>query len=81
MLPFNKCPLCNSKVIEKEVEKLLRGGKNIAVIKVKAEVCQHCGERLYSKDTITLFETIKYKLEKNQVSDFKALGQSFQIAG
>ena len=81
MLPFNKCPICKNEVVEKNVEKLLRGGKNTAVIKVKAEVCLHCGERLYSKETITLFEQIKLKLEKQDVSDFQLLGQSYQIAG
>ncbi len=81
MLPFNKCPLCGSEVIEKDVEKLLRGGNNTAVVKVKAEVCLHCGERMYSKEIITFFEEIKLKLEKHDVSDFQLLGQSYQIAG
>jgi YgiT-type zinc finger domain-containing protein len=81
MLPFNKCPICKNEVVEKNVEKLLRGGKNTAVVKVKAEVCLHCGERLYSKETITLFEQIKLKLEKQDVSDFQHLGQSYQIVG
>jgi YgiT-type zinc finger domain-containing protein len=79
MLPFNKYPICNNEVVVKNVEKLLRGGKNTAVVKVKAEVCLHCGERLYSKDTITLFEQIKFKLEKQDVSEFQLLGQSYQI--
>ena len=80
MIPFNKCPICGGEVIEKEVEKLLRGGKNTAVIKVKAEVCLHCGERLYSKDTITHFEQIRSKLERQEVAEFKQIGQSYQIA-
>ncbi len=81
MLPLNRCPFCESEVVEKEVEKLLRGGKNTAVVKVKAEVCLRCGERLYSKETITFFEQIKSKLEKQDVSGFQPLGQSYQIAG
>jgi len=39
MIPFNKCPVCGGEVIEKDLEKLLRGGKNTAVVKIKAEVC------------------------------------------
>lgn len=39
-------------MIEKEVEKLLRSGNNTAVLKVYAEVCLCCGERLYSKETV-----------------------------
>ena len=80
MLPFEQCPVCGGEVVSKEVEKLLRGGVNTAVIRVQAEVCLHCGERLYSKETIMLFEQIRAKLERQEVSEFCPLGQSFQIA-
>ena len=79
MIPFNKCPICGGEVIEKEVEKLLRGGNNTAVIRVKAEVCLHCGERLYSKDTVKYFEEIRTKLKKQEVSDFEVVGQTYQV--
>ena len=36
-------------VVEKGVEKLLRGGLHAAVVTVRAEVCLRCGEHLYSK--------------------------------
>ena len=81
MIPFDKCPICGGEVVEKKVEKLLRGGNNTAVVEVKAEVCLRCGERLYSKDTITFFDKIRLKLKRNDVSDLKLLGQSFQVAG
>jgi len=35
--------------VEKEVEKILRGGAHTALLKVRAEVCLRCGERLYSQ--------------------------------
>jgi YgiT-type zinc finger domain-containing protein len=54
--PFDKCPVCGGELEEKEVEKLLRGGVNTAIIRVRAEVCLHCGERLYSQETVRLFE-------------------------
>ncbi len=79
MLPFDKCPLCGGEVVEKEVEKLLRGGSHIAVVKVRAEVCLHCGERLYSKETISDFERIRTKLARQEVAEFQPLGQSFQV--
>jgi YgiT-type zinc finger domain-containing protein len=79
MIPFKECPICKGEVVEKEVEKLLRGGKNTAVLKVKAEVCLHCGERLYSKETVSHFEQIRLKLERQEVSDFELLGQSYQV--
>lgn len=81
MIPFNKCPVCGGEVIDKDVEKLLRGGKHTAVVNAKAEVCSHCGERLYSKDTITYFEQIRLKLERQDLAEFQPLGQSFRVAG
>jgi YgiT-type zinc finger domain-containing protein len=66
-------------MIEKEVEKLLRGGNHTAVLTVCAEVCLHCGERLYSKETISQFEQIRSKLLRQDLADFQPLGQSFQV--
>ena len=79
MMPFSKCPLCGGEMVEKEVEKLLRGGVHIAAVTVRAEVCLHCGERLYSKETVSLFEQIRTKLACQDVADFQPLGQAFQI--
>lgn len=80
MKPFKKCPVCGGELAEKEVEKLLRGGNNTAVLKVNADVCLHCGERLYSEDTVRKFEEIRAKLERQQTSDFKLLGKNFKAA-
>lgn len=79
MMPFEKCPVCGSKMIEKEVEKLLRGGIHTAVLKIQAEVCLHCGERLYSQETVRRFEEIRAKLEHQDTAEFQLLGQSFQV--
>jgi len=80
MMPFSKCPVCGGEMVEKDIEKLLRGGVHIAVVTVSAEVCLRCGERLYSKDTISRFEQIRAKLSRQEVADFQPLGQSFQVA-
>ena len=79
MLPFEKCPVCGNNMVSKEVEKLLKGGNNTAIVRVNAEVCQHCGERLYSKETVIYFEKIRKKLLNQDVSTFKALGQTFEV--
>lgn len=79
MRPFEKCPICGGELIEKEVEKLLRGGINTAVIKVHADVCLHCGERLYSQETVRRFEEIRSKLERQETVEFQPLGLSFQV--
>jgi YgiT-type zinc finger domain-containing protein len=78
--PFDKCPVCGGELVEKDVEKLLRGGKHTALVKVRAEVCIHCGERLYSEETVRRFEEIRAKLERQQTSEFQPMGQSFQAS-
>jgi len=79
MKPFEKCPVCSGELVRKDVEKLLHGGKHTAVISVSAEVCLHCGERLYSEDTIKRFEEIRVKLAQEQTTDFQPMGQAFQV--
>ncbi len=80
MMPFEKCPICDGELIEKEVEKILKGGIHTAALKVRAEVCLHCGERLYSPQTIRRFEEIRVKLERQETEEFQPLGLSFQVA-
>ena len=79
MQPFKLCPVCGGEVIQKNVEKLVKGGKNIAVLHVAADVCLHCGERLYSKKTVQQFELVRKKLEKQEVDEFQLLGQSYEV--
>jgi len=79
MMPFEKCPVCGGVLEMKQVEKLLRGGGNTVSLKVTAEVCQHCGERLYAEDVVKSFEEIRSKLQKQEFTHFRALGQSFTI--
>jgi YgiT-type zinc finger domain-containing protein len=79
MIPFNKCPICGGDVVEKMVEKVLMGGKNTAVVKVEAEVCLKCGERIFSKETIKRFEQIRLKLENQETDGFLPMGQSYQV--
>ena len=80
MKPFERCPVCGGELVEKEVEKLLKGGVHIAVLRVQADVCLKCGERLYSIETVRRFEQIRLKLERQELSGFQPLGQSFQVA-
>ena len=75
MMPFSQCPVCGGEI----VEKLLRGGNHTAVVRVCAEVCLHCGERLYSQETVRLFQEIRAKLEREEVGGFQPLGQSFEV--
>lgn len=79
MLPFEKCPVCGGELKEKVVEKILHGGKHAAVLQIKSEVCLHCGERLYAEETVRLFEKIRNKLKRQEISGFDPLGQTFSV--
>ena len=79
MMPFGKCPICGGEVVAKEVEKLLRGGVNTAAVKVSAEVCLKCGERLYDQETVRCFERIRDRLKRDDVAGFSPMGQSYQV--
>lgn len=79
MKPFEKCPVCGGELQKKEVEKLLRGGEHTAVLRVSAEVCLHCGERLYTENAIRYFEKVRNKLKRQDLSGFQPLGQSFKV--
>jgi YgiT-type zinc finger domain-containing protein len=80
MRPFEQCPVCSGELVEKEVEQLLRGGLNTAVLQVRADVCLHCGERLFSEATIRRFAEIRSNLERQETADFQPLGRSFRVA-
>jgi len=79
MKPFEKCPICGGEVVEKYVEKLLRGGLNTAVVEASAEVCLHCGERLYSDEIVKRVEEIRRKLELKETREFEPVGQFFKV--
>ena len=68
MTPFDKCPVCGGKMVEKEVEKILRGGNLTEIVKAQAEVCLRCGERLYAPDVVKRFKKIRSKLQKEQMA-------------
>lgn len=79
MITFENCPVCGGRLETKLVEKLLRGGNDTVSLKVTAEVCQHCGERLYAEDVVRSFEEIRTKLQKREFDKLKSLGQSFTV--
>jgi len=77
---FERCPICKGEIAEKEVGKVLKGGTNTAIIKLTAEVCLHCGERLYTPETVSRFEGIRKKLSQEDVSEFELIGKTFHVA-
>ncbi len=80
MKDFDACPNCGGGMTTKSVEKLLRGDVNVAMVTVTADVCEHCGERLYSLDTVRCFERIREKLKRHDISEFQPMGRSFLVS-
>jgi YgiT-type zinc finger domain-containing protein len=74
------CPVCSGKLVKKEVEKFVKGNGDTAVLKIKAEVCLHCGMRFYPPAVIARFAEVKRKLEKGQTKSFVLTGKSYKVA-
>jgi YgiT-type zinc finger domain-containing protein len=79
MLPFPKCPICGGEVALKSLEKIVRGGEHTAIVPIEAEVCLHCGERLYSSSQVRYFEQVRDKLERQDLDDLRAVGRTFRV--
>lgn len=77
---FEACPVCGGELIEKEVEKLLRGGNDTATLQVDALVCLHCGERLYPEDTVRRFERIRSDLASHRTGDLQHIGRTYRAS-
>jgi YgiT-type zinc finger domain-containing protein len=67
---------CGSKDLEdREVEKLVRGGDDVAALRVRATVCHRCGERYFSTNVVQVLEKARRRLEGGELGGFRALGR------
>lgn len=73
------CPICGGDVTIKEVEKIVKGGSNVAILKVKAGVCSKCGERVYSKETHDKIQKVRKELELGKTKDFEVVGRAYKV--
>lgn len=73
---LSKCMRCGSADLEdREVEKLVRGGDDVAVLRVQATVCHHCGERYLANEAVRSLEDARHDLAEGKVSRFRSLGR------
>lgn len=76
----NKCPSCGLEKLEKKsITHAVSGGNNTALIDVEVEICQKCGEILFTSEQVRYFEDIKEKLEKEDVRNFIQIGKNFKL--
>ncbi len=71
------CPVCGGMIVEKEVEKVVRGGNDVAVLKVLAGVCAKCGERLYDADTHRWIDQVRRYLLEKRYGTLKKVGSVY----
>ncbi|MBS3734645.1 MAG: YgiT-type zinc finger protein [Phycisphaerae bacterium] len=80
MRGFDKCPVCGGEIATKDVEKIVRGGAHTAAVHVRADVCLHCGERLYTPEQVRRFEDLRRKLQRRETQGLKHVGEFFEVA-
>jgi len=72
---LSSCARCGSSDLEdRDVEKLVRGGNDVAALRVRATVCHHCGERYLSLDAVRALEQARRDLAEGKLTRFRSLG-------
>ena len=74
------CPICGGQVVIKTVQEVVRGGNDVAIVHVRAGVCQKCGERLYDKATFELLERVRADLQAGRVGKMRVVGRAYEMA-
>ena len=73
----SKCSQCAGALdYDREVEKAVRYKDDVALVKVRADVCTQCGERLYRPEMIDLMERARESLKK-KVSKAPVVGSVY----
>lgn len=67
-MKIGKCPICGGETTEAvvEVQETIKGRAYI-IKGVEAEVCTHCGEKLYSLEEMRRIEEMRKKLKQRRV--------------
>ena len=75
MASLEKCPVCGSPIVEREVEKISRGDVVREAARIRTDVCLKCGERLYTPEGAQRLENTRSRQEarKTAVVQNKAL--------
>lgn len=74
-----KCVICGSPDIKKkDVDEEIRLENDVVMVKINALVCESCGERYYSRQTMKELEDIEEKL-KRRIIKLDVIGSVFRF--
>ena len=73
------CPICGDQLVPRQVEVTLRGGENVAIVRIPALKCLYCREELYVGHIVEEFEKIRSQLARGETDDFKPLGKVYEV--
>jgi YgiT-type zinc finger domain-containing protein len=77
----SKCFRCGSTEIDdRPVEELVRQGRYVVALRVRANVCSNCGEKYFEKDQVAMFEDMRRRLEHGDVEGFRVTGEVLEPA-
>lgn len=75
-----KCVICHgSNIEEKSVNEALWVGRDVVLVPCRVLVCNDCGERYYSRETMRRLEDIEARLRAQTVA-LEAVGQVLKLA-
>lgn len=75
-----KCVICHSSNIEeKAVDEIVWVGKDLVLVRCRALVCNECGERYYSRQTMQRLEDIEARLRARTLA-LEPVGQVLKPA-
>ena len=73
---IKKCPICSGKIEEREIEKIINIGRDFVILEVHAGVCEHCGEKIYTRETHEKIQKIRENL-KDKIPGLKQVGHIY----
>jgi YgiT-type zinc finger domain-containing protein len=78
---LDKCPTCGKGNISlKTIDEFIKVGNNTAVIKIKVEACDRCGENFYDPETIRDIEFVRKELKNTKSKALTPIGKTYTLA-
>jgi len=80
MTGASKCPLCGgSLAADREVERVVREGRDVALVMVRADVCQDCGDVLLLPGMAERLVVAKDALRRGMPPDAVVVGRVYDL--